>query len=480
MAAAAVRSSGSGAATDLLSTMRPAEAELCEDLRRALAQADRRRQQAQDRLFNFEEEAEREEAQLSERLAAERAELAALRERGRIAAEREMRTRRVQSEMREVESERDAMERAAAALQNEVVQAKAQAEALTGNEEAAASLANVEQSLRSEAAALRSALAFCERRCQDGARQRARDTEAVRRHQEMQRDELHELEEAEERLRISKACVADALAMRRAPIEDSCSPETLRDAAAEVKERQEACMRAQQQLEELHEECGHLLRLNGAAETRVEELEQRLAQGGLRAAVERAMASLRKMDADCKLNGGSTNRPLQGAERLVYVLAQVCGVPRMAYLTLDSNRSGRVSMCEFDSGLRLRFGLDYEAISAMEKPVLRPLFKEFDIRKRGFLTEEDFGRCCSEIWEEFGREDWPVAIPDPIIVDIPARPSGDQSAPGTPRGGFGGGGLGSNGGTPRNNASSSRSQSLSQQPGAARRARSGSLAGSRR
>merc|ERR1719330_1511602 len=209
--------------------------------------------------------------------------------------------------------------------------------------------------------------------------------------------------------------MADALAIHRTnqAAGDGFSPQALRDAALQVESREQACQDAQAELEELHEECGQLLRLNAAAEARVEEFEQRLAFGGLRATIERAMALLERLDEEAA-RPGATREKLKGAARLVLVLAQVCGVPRMAYLALDSNRSGRVSMCEFDSGLRLRFGLDYEAIAQLEKrPALRPLFKEFDIRRRGCLTEEDFANTCPEIWREFGRGSqrglqWPV------------------------------------------------------------------------
>jgi len=401
----------------------PAVARLCGDLRKALAQADHRRNQAQDRLRTFEAEAEADEVELVERLRSERAELSALRDRRRSQAESELRNKKIRSEIREVESERDAMERAAGALQNEVTQVRAQAQAaaaLRPDPDAlaaeAASFDAVEQSLRSEAAALRSALSFCERRHQDNQREQARAAEALRRHEEAQLEERQELEEAEDRLRIGRACVADALAMRRPPADSGCSPRMLQDAASQVTARKEACKRAQAELEELHEECGHLLRLNGAAEARVEELEQRLGEGGLKATADRAIALLKKLDQDARRKGVEG---LKGASRLVLVLAQICGVPRMAYLALDSNRSGRVSMCEFDSGLRLRFGLDYEAITGMDKPVLRPLFKEFDLKKRGYLAEDDFTHCCPEIWAEYGREAWPVSVPErPLATPV--------------------------------------------------------------
>lgn len=405
----------------------PEATRLCSDLRRALAQEDQRRQLAKERLRQFEADAELEELELQHELQSARDSVRSLQVQ-RQAISQDRKTKKVLSEIREVGSERDAMLRAAAAMQDELSQSRVQLAQVgtalvpdpTATADAAATDA-IERSLRAEVASLRSALQFCERRSEDGARTQSREVEAVRRRREEQHEEKLEIEAAEDRLRLGRACVADALSIRRPPhtAGEGLSPRVLRDAALQVESREQACQDAQAELEVLHEECGQLLRLNAAAEARVEEFEQRLAFGGLRATIERALALLQRLDVEAA-RPGATREKLIGAARLVLVLAQVCGMPRMAYLALDSNRSGRVSMCEFDSGLRLRFGLDYEAITKLEKkPALRPLFKEFDIRRKGFLSEEDFARTCPEIWQEFGRGggqrglQWPAALDGP-------------------------------------------------------------------
>merc|ERR1719220_2332165 len=71
---------------------------------------------------------------------------------------------------------------------------------------------------------------------------------------------------------------------------------------------------------------------------------------------------------------------LRGAAALVLVLAQLCGGPRQAFLALDTNHSGKISMSEFDSNLRLNFCLDYEAFTGMK---LRTLFKDIDRERHG-------------------------------------------------------------------------------------------------
>jgi len=90
----------------------------------------------------------------------------------------------------------------------------------------------------------------------------------------------------------------------------------------------------------------------------------------------------------------------QGAAAIVCCLAQLCGSARIAFLLLDNNHNGRVSMCEFDNSLRNKLGLDFEAAAEMK---LRQLFRVFDRQKRGVLTESDLASCCPEIWEEYGH-----------------------------------------------------------------------------
>merc|ERR1712039_588776 len=109
--------------------------------------------------------------------------------------------------------------------------------------------------------------------------------------------------------------------------------------------------------------------------------------GGLHASIEQALRVLQVAD-------------LQGAAALVLVLAQLCGGPRQAFVALDTNHNGKISMSEFDSNLRLDFCLDYEAFTGMK---LRTLFKEIDTERRGVITQQDFAECHPEIWDKYGR-----------------------------------------------------------------------------
>lgn len=414
----------------------PTISQISADLRQALETANHRKRDAQDRLRSYESQAESDEAELHAELRSARAALETVREDRANSARQDQHSRRVRSQLREVESERDAMARATRALQSELAEVHASIRAQEPDPVAAAaqaaSMEAAETSLRAEAAALRSALALCEKRHQDNLRAQAREAEAMRSREAEQREEMRELEAAEEQLRLDRACAQDLEALRMAalsPVVGGVTPEDLELAAAQVEEREEECREAQAELEELHEEYGHLLRLNAAAEARIEEFEQGLSGGGLRATVERAVAALHRMDGEARAAG---EEGLQGAARLVFVLAQVCGIPRMAYLALDSNHSGRVSMCEFDSGLRLRFGLDYEAVVAMPPPVLRPLFKEFDAKRRGYLAEEDFARCHPDLWAAYGRKGWPISGPEHHFAPPPTsgrRPSDAAAAP---------------------------------------------------
>mmetsp|Transcript_8567 Transcript_8567/g.19078 ORF Transcript_8567/g.19078 Transcript_8567/m.19078 type:complete len:151 (+) Transcript_8567:2-454(+) len=58
-------------------------------------------------------------------------------------------------------------------------------------------------------------------------------------------------------------------------------------------------------------------------------------------------------------------------------------------------------MCEFDSGLRLRLFIDYEALTGLK---LRPIFKQIDSRKKGFVVLEDFETCLPQVWQKYGTE----------------------------------------------------------------------------
>ena len=52
-------------------------------------------------------------------------------------------------------------------------------------------------------------------------------------------------------------------------------------------------------------------------------------------------------------------KDMDGVPALIEILLRICGTPRIAFLVLDSNHSGRVSMCELDVSLRQRLCLDY-------------------------------------------------------------------------------------------------------------------------
>lgn len=90
----------------------------------------------------------------------------------------------------------------------------------------------------------------------------------------------------------------------------------------------------------------------------------------------------------------------QGVAAVVCCLAQLCGSARIAFLLLDNNHNGRISMVEFESSLRNKLSLDFVGAAEMK---LQQLFRVFDRQKRGFLTETDLVNCCPEIWEEYGH-----------------------------------------------------------------------------
>lgn len=382
--------------------------QICKDLRDALSESERRQFETTNQIRRLESDALADEQELTDRIDAERTELSVLRERLRSSVDRDAWSNRVRAEMREVESERDAMQRVSHALQSEVMQARAEirSEAAALHDPLAeASTEAIELSLHAESRALRSALVFCERQHEDNMKVHAEAEEAILKKSEENACERAELEESAERLRFRQARVADVLALDGGKVVPPVPGEDHdRNERADNENLREIYRHTKQELEKMHLDCTQLLRLNGAAEARVEELEKKLLNNGLRAKVKGAIVALKMHDDEAKKAGEET---LKGAARLVYVMASVCGIPRMVFLALDSNGSGRISMCEFDCGLRLRFGMDYEAIVATERPVLRAIFKEFDVRKRGYLTEEDFARLHPEIWARYARKNWP-------------------------------------------------------------------------
>lgn len=418
---------------------------LAADLKKALAQADQRRQQAAERLARFEAEAEQEEMDLSEQLRVAQDNLRAMKSQ-RKRAYKEQRDEQLRAELREVEGEREQALREQAQLEAELRRARALADALPGlpsspspGSSAALTVAGVEavgadamqNMLRAEAKALRVALEFYKQQREDAAKENQvqREEQAIRQLQESQREEAQVLAEREDRLRASMACVREqkVAAEQARPPDDSLAQ--LEEAEARLKAREVACQQLEESLEPLRDECAHLLRLTNAAEARMQDLEKRL-QVGVRAPAEQAVKMLKRLG-------------LQGPAALVFVLARVCGDPRLAFLALDSNHSGRLSTVEFDSGLRLRFSLDFEAITGQK---LRALFKEFDRKRCGVITEEDFAACCPEVWERYGRpacggaERLASGLPSPGLS--PASSPGGRSprlAPPSPASSPGGG-----------------------------------------
>eukprot|EP00913_Durusdinium_trenchii_P010822 g10151.t1 len=116
--------------------------------------------------------------------------------------------------------------------------------------------------------------------------------------------------------------------------------------------QQSALETAQATREAWQDQATELMHLLKAAEARAAQLEKRLL-GGSSSRASEALEALRE--------SGHT-----GAAALVVVLARLCGGPRLAFLAIDANNSGAVSTYEFDSALRMRLGLDYEAITGLK------------------------------------------------------------------------------------------------------------------
>ncbi|CAK9067543.1 unnamed protein product [Durusdinium trenchii] len=160
-----------------------------------------------------------------------------------------------------------------------------------------------------------------------------------------------------------------------------------------LSKQQSALETAQATREAWQDQATELMHLLKAAEARAAQLEKRLL-GGSSSRASEALEALRE--------SGHT-----GAAALVVVLARLCGGPRLAFLAIDANNSGAVSTYEFDSALRMRLGLDYEAITGLK---LRSLFKEFDTRHCGLVYGVDMVSAFAEIWRSYG-------IPEEIARD---------------------------------------------------------------
>ncbi|CAE7372902.1 ku80, partial [Symbiodinium natans] len=199
-----------------------------------------------------------------------------------------------------------------------------------------------------------------------------------------------ELDLAEDRLRLGEACLADALNLV-VPVDDGQAQ--LAEVVEELERQRASLEAAEAARDSLQDEASDLLLLLHAAESRSAELEKKLtASAPSRAAL--ALEALRESG-------------LTGAAALVVVLARLCGGPRLAFLAIDANNSGAVSTYEFDSALRFRLGLDYEAITGLK---LRSLFKEFDTRHCGLVYGVDMVSAFAQVWRRYG-------IPEEVARD---------------------------------------------------------------
>ncbi|CAE7236527.1 unnamed protein product, partial [Symbiodinium sp. KB8] len=88
---------------------------------------------------------------------------------------------------------------------------------------------------------------------------------------------------------------------------------------------------------------------------------------------------------------------------------------------IDANNSGAVSTYEFDSALRLRLGLDYEAITGLK---LRSLFKEFDTRHCGLVYGVDMVSAFAHVWRRYGIPE--EVARDPLLNPDMEGPAHDE------------------------------------------------------
>jgi len=385
---------------------------LASDLREALAIAERTRIEKQTQLRLQEVQAADEEVDLQRRIDEARNKLDKVRkkrEQTASAHEEQQANLKLMLEAREATTEKEAALRQCDALERQLRASWAEVEGAVRSREAAA-LARpgdsldlvrgadaigaeaVESMLRAESMAMRTALRLYEKQQEDmGAAALARRRrEAAWSLQEKQMEEEAELDLAEERLRLGEACLEDALRLV-VPVDDGQSQ--LAEVVEELERQQASLEVAEAARDSLQDEASDMLLLFHAAESRAAELEKKLTASTTSRAAS-ALEALRESG-------------LAGAAALVVVLARLCGGPRLAFLAIDANNSGAVSTYEFDSALRLRLGLDYEAITGFK---LRSLFKEFDTRHCGLVYGVDMVSAFADVWRRYG-------IPEEVARD---------------------------------------------------------------
>jgi len=241
----------------------------------------------------------------------------------------------------------------------------------------------VERMLKAEATAMQTALRFYKQQSSDAAEQNAlkNQEEVIQRKRQALHEEAAALDCLEDRLFVGRACLSDAQTLRR-PTDDSHAE--LMEARLRAEECEQAYEAVTEELAPMHDMQSRLMSLCRAAEARVAYFEDMLRS--IPPSLDKALYTL-------------SRTTLEGIQAFILVLAVLCGTPRLAFLALDTNMTGQLSMCEFDTGVRLQLGLDYESIAGMK---LRSLFKEFDEERRGYITEDDFANCCPSIWSAYG------------------------------------------------------------------------------
>eukprot|EP00931_Biecheleriopsis_adriatica_P073050 TRINITY_DN47410_c0_g1_i1.p1 TRINITY_DN47410_c0_g1~~TRINITY_DN47410_c0_g1_i1.p1 ORF type:complete len:970 (-),score=185.91 TRINITY_DN47410_c0_g1_i1:30-2939(-) len=92
---------------------------------------------------------------------------------------------------------------------------------------------------------------------------------------------------------------------------------------------------------------------------------------------------------------------MDGLEALVMLLARLFGNPRAVISVLDMNKSGSLSLSEFDTGLSaiLGTGPDIQTITGLK---FRELFQE--LNDRGTITLDSLTGCCPEAWQTHSKD----------------------------------------------------------------------------
>jgi len=367
-------------------------AQLVHDLKDALAKSERRRRDAQDRWKTAESNAQDIERGLERELHEARDALHSARTRLQWRP-----TELLWSEIRSIEAQRGVVLRDCEVMkvQLEELEAKGPLHRLTDGTASSTDLAALsnrdamEAMLRAEANALQTTLRLYSRHREDEARAKQRKKEnqeeqALWAMRQRQFEEFAALEDAEARLQVARAAMADALSVSQQPDD---STELLDERMAYVVAKEASCQELRETLDPLRTECHEFLKLHRAMEARTAMVEQHLLSQ-MRISTDQALAHLQYTQ-------------YRGVAALIFVLVLRFGSPQLAFRALDQNCSGRLATHEFDNSLRLGLNIDYESITGMK---LRPLFREFDRRHRGLLTEEDFAACCAEVWQTHARD----------------------------------------------------------------------------